>query len=44
MSDLKVFAHLNPDTDSTVAPIAYAWFLNDFLEIPAAAFCDWRSE
>ncbi|MEI6477796.1 MAG: manganese-dependent inorganic pyrophosphatase [bacterium] len=26
---LKVFGHLNPDTDSTCSAIAYAWFLNE---------------
>lgn len=27
MAPIKVFGHINPDTDSTATPIAYAWFL-----------------
>lgn len=25
---IKVFGHKSPDTDATIAPLAYAWFLN----------------
>lgn len=38
MAELKVFGHITPDTDSTCAPIVYAWFLNEFLEVPAKAY------
>jgi len=38
MSNLKVIGHINPDTDSTVSPIVYAWFLNEYKQISAKPY------
>ena len=34
---IKVFGHINPDTDSTGSPIIWAWYLNDIRKTPAKA-------
>jgi len=38
MVEIKVFGHINPDTDSTASPIAYAWYLSQVKNMPAKAF------
>ncbi len=38
MSEIKVFGHINPDTDSVASPIVYAWYLSQIKKIPAKAY------
>ena len=35
---IKVFGHLNPDTDSTVSALVYAWYLNEHRSTEATAY------
>lgn len=35
---IKVFGHYNPDTDTIVSSIAYAWYLNEVMKTPAIAY------
>lgn len=35
MSDVKVFGHIPPDTDSTCSAIVYAWYLSTFKSMDA---------
>ncbi len=32
---IKISGHINPDTDTICSPIAYAWYLNNILDIEA---------
>lgn len=38
MSEVKVFGHINPDTDSTATPLVYAWYLTNKKNISAKAY------
>lgn len=38
MSEIKVFGHINPDTDSVASPIVYAWYLSEIKKVPAKAY------
>lgn len=38
MSHIKVFGHKSPDTDSTCAPLVWAWYLSEKKGVPAQAY------
>jgi manganese-dependent inorganic pyrophosphatase len=38
MSEVKVIGHINPDTDSTVSPIVYAWYETTHENLPSKAY------